>query len=267
MPIFHQPHNSIGNHSYNVYIYNSINYDLHFHKNYEVIYVIKGKAICSVNNQTKIITEGDFVLCLSNEIHSIKSIGEVIIWIGVFSEDFIHEFKKYQKGKTGTDFSFRCPENLMKYLLENLIQKEVSDVFLIKSCLYALCSEYLRQIPLEQSNSKQAELMGDIVEYIERNYKKTLSLASIAESLGYEYCYFSKVFNRLFSMNFNDYINIYRFNEACNMLTETDMTVTDIAYESGFQSIRSFNNIFKKLAGISPTEYRRIRPSAQQHLS
>lgn len=256
MPIFHQPHNSIGNHSYNIRIYDSINYDLHFHKNYEVIYMIGGKAICSVNNKTKIIEQGDFALCLSNEIHSIKSIGQAKIWIGVFSEDFIHEFTKHHKGKTGIDFSFKCPKSLMSYLSENLIKEKLSDVFVIKSCLYALCGEYLKQIPLEESNRKQDLIMANIVEYIDQNYKSAISLASLAESLGYEYCYFSKIFNRLFSMSFNDYINIYRFNEACTMLTESDLSITDISYESGFQSIRSFNNTFKRLSGVSPSEWR-----------
>ena len=264
MPIYHQPHNSIGNHTYNVYIYHRINYDLHFHKNYEIIHIIEGEAVCSINGKTKTLHQGDFAFCLSNEIHSIKSNGEGKIWVGVFSEDFIHEFKKYQVGKTGVDFSFRCPDDLMTYLSKNLIKKELSDVFVIKSCLYALCSEYLRQIPLEKTNDKKTALMGDIVEYIEQNYKKTISLVQMSEALGYEYCYFSKVFNRLFSMNFNDYINIYRFNEACAMLTETDMNITDVSYESGFQSIRSFNNTFKKLAGVSPSEYRRARPILKQ---
>lgn len=256
MPVFHQPHNSIGNHSYNVYIYDNLNYGYHFHKNIELIYVIGGKAICTVNNKTKTLEAGEFAFCLSNEIHSISSVGESRIWVGVFSEDFIHEFTKHQKGKTGSKFSFKCSEGLMRYLSENLIKKELSDVFMIKSCLYALCSEYLRQIPLEEGNGKQASIMGDIVEYIEKNYKSSLSLATLAESFGYEYCYFSKIFNRLFSMRFNDYVNIYRFNEACAMLTESELSITDIAYESGFQSVRSFNNTFKQLSGISPSQWR-----------
>ncbi len=264
MPIFHQPHNSMGNHSYNVNIYSKTNYDPHFHKNYEIIYVISGKAVCTINNKTKIIEEGDFAFCLSNEIHSIKGIDENKIWIGVFSEDFIHEFKKYQKGKTGVDFSFKCPESLMNYLKENLIKEELSDVFVIKSCLYALCSEYLRQIPLTEKKDKQAAIMSDVVDYVERNYKRTVSLSSLAEELGYEYCYFSKIFNRMFSMSFNDYLNTYRFNEACAMLTNTDMPITEVSYESGFQSIRSFNNTFKRLAGVSPSEYRKIRPTLKQ---
>lgn len=256
MPAFHQSQNSVGNHTYNVYIYDKVNFDLHFHKNYEIVYVISGSAIYSVNGKTKTLEQGDFALCLSNEIHSVNSIGESKIWIGVFSEDFIHEFAKHQKGRVGVDFSFKCPESLMRYLSENLIKTELSDIFLIKSCLYALCSEYLKQIPLEENNGRKASIMGAVVEYVENNYKKPISLATLAESLGYEYCYFSKMFNRLFSMRFNDYINIYRFNEACAMLTESNLSITEILYECGFQSVRSFNNTFKRLSGVSPTQWR-----------
>lgn len=260
MSVFHQPHNSMGNHSYNVYIYNRVNYELHFHKNYEIIYIMRGKAICTVNKTSKTLKEGDFAFCLSNEIHSIKSIGNSKVWIGVFSQDFIHEFAKFQKGKRGTDFSFRCSKPTMKFLSENLIKKDLGDVFMIKSCLYVLCSEYFNQIKLEESNDKQASLIQYIVEYVDKNYKNPISLATLAESLGYEYCYFSKIFNKLFSMNFNDYINIYRISEACTMLIKSDMSVTEVAYASGFQSIRSFNNSFKKITNVSPSEYRKTSP-------
>ena len=261
MPVYHQPANSVGNHNYNVFFYDNVDYDLHFHKNYEIIYVVSGKVACSVNSKMALLGEGDFAFCLSNEIHSIKSVGDSRVWVGVFSEDFIHEFKKYQNGKTGDEFSFRCSAPLMDYLLKNFIKSELSDVFLIKACLYALCSEYLSQISLSEPAEKKATLMSDIVEYIEENYKKNITLAEMAEGLGYEYCYFSRIFNKLFSMNFTDYINIYRFNAACAMLTETDMSMTDIAYESGFQSIRSFNNIFKRLSGVTPREYRGDMPN------
>lgn len=257
MPIFHQPSNSIGNHSFNVFIYNEIDFDLHFHKNYELIYMIEGTAICSVCHKSKILTKGDFAFCLSNEVHSINSIGCAKIWIGVFSEDFIHEFRKCQIGKTGSDFVFRCNKDLMAYLQKNLIRTDLSDVFMIKSCLYAVCSEYLNKISLKENKSKKAALMVRIIEYIEKNYKSELTLASVAGSLGYDYCYFSKIFNNLFSMNFNDYLHLYRFNEASRLLTTTDMPIIDISFASGFQSLRSFNHIFKKISGISPSEYRK----------
>ena len=260
MPIFHQPYNSMGNHSYNVVIYQNIDYNLHFHKNYEIIYVIEGKASCSINNKTEIICEGDFAFCLSNEIHSIKSMGKSKIWVGVFSGDFITEFDKYQQNKEGERFVFRCPEKLMSYLKENLIKSDLSDIFVIKSCLYALCSEYIKQIPMTEKSGNQTEIMSEVVDYIEKNYKDNPSLSELAKKLGYEYCYFSKIFNRMFSISFNEYLNVYRFNEACAFLTTTDAPITDVAHESGFNSIRSFNNTFKKLAGITPSEYRKNKP-------
>lgn len=264
MPIFHQPDNSIGNHSYNVFIYENIDYDLHFHKNYEIIYVIEGMASCSINNKTGIIREGDFAICLSNEVHSIKSIGESKIWVGVFSGDFINEFDKYQKNKTGEHFAFRCPDELMAYLKEHLIKCELSNAFVIKSCLYALCGEYLKQIPLTEKAGNQTEIMSGVVDYVEKNYKGHPSLSELAKKLGYEYCYFSKLFNRMFSMSFNEYLNVYRFNETCALLTTTDMPITDVAHKSGFNSIRCFNNTFKKLAKVSPSEYRKIKASIRR---
>ena len=245
----------MGNHAYNVYIYNEVDYGLHFHKNHEVIYVIEGEATCTVGGKTKLLRTGDFAFCLSNEVHAIQASGGAL-WIGVFSEDFIHEFKKHRGGRVGSDFSFRCKEETLKFLLANLIKEKLGDIFVIKACLYALCSEYLSQISLQGNSDKHSALMGSIVEYIEENYKRDILLSTLAEALGYEYFYFSKIFNRLFSMSFNDYLNLYRFNEACLMLIETDMTVAKIAEESGFKSIRSFNYIFKKLSGLSPREYR-----------
>ena len=171
--------------------------------------------------------------------------------------DFINEFARHQKGKSGIDFSFMCSESTTKYLLDNLIKDCLSDVFVIKSCLYALCGEYLKQIPLEKTVEKKSSVMGEIAEYVEKNYKSAISLATAAQSLGYDYCYFSKIFRRLFSMNFNEYLNIYRFNAACAMLIESDMPVTVVSYESGFQSVRSFNNTFKRYSGVSPSEWRR----------
>jgi YesN/AraC family two-component response regulator len=99
--------------------------------------------------------------------------------------------------------------------------------------------------------------MADIVEYIEENFKKPLTLRDISVHLGYDYCYLSKSFNCLFSMPFNDYINTIRIDCATELLSSTAMSITEIAMESGFQSIRSFNNVFQKKIGMTPAEFRK----------
>ena len=255
MKIFHQYKNSQGNYNYNIYTYDNINYAPHFHKNYEIICVLSGMVLCSVNSKQQILSEGDFSICLSNEIHSLKSLDHSKVWIGVFSEDFVYEFKKRIGDKTGKDFRFRCSDSVHRFLLENLITEEPNNIMMIKSCLYALCSEYLKRVELVPKDNRGVSLMAEIIEYIEANFKKPLTQKEIAAHLGYDYCYFSKVFNGLFSTTFRNYLNAFRIDNAISLLTHTNLTVTEIAFESGFQSIRNFNHVFKKHTGISPSEF------------
>ncbi len=257
MKIFHQPHNSQSNYNYNIFTYDSVNYTHHFHKNYEIAYVISGKALYSVNGRQVTLEEGDFALCLSNEIHSVKTLDNSRIWVGVFSEDFVHEFKKRVGGKTGVDFRFRCSESIKLFLLENLIYGKNDDILLLKACLYALTGEYLRQTVLTERDDRRGSIMSEIAAYIAENYKKNISLKTLATHLGYDYCYLSKTFNDMFSMSFTDYLNTFRIDNALSLLTNSNLTVTEIAFESGFQSIRSFNDVFKKRMGVSPAEYRK----------
>lgn len=257
MKIFHQPHNSQSNYNYNIHTYDNVNYTHHFHKNYEISYVIPGKSLYSVNGRLQTLEEGDFSLCLSNEIHSVKTLDNSRIWVGVFSEDFVHEFKKKVESKTGVDFKFRCSESVNRFLLDNLIHGKGDDILLLKSCLYALTSEYLRQIQLTERNDRRGSLMSEIATYISENYKQNISLRSLSIHIGYDYCYLSKAFNDMFSMSFTDYLNTFRLDHALSLLTNSNLAVTDIAFESGFQSIRSFNYIFKNRMGLSPVDYRK----------
>ncbi len=66
----------------------------------------------------------------------------------------------------------------------------------------------------------------------------------------------SKVINRLSGKNFNRYVNAYRVTEAKERLSREETAITVIAFEVGFNSIASFNRVFKEETGVSPTDYR-----------
>ena len=253
MQIFHQTDNSVGNYSYNIYLYDSLYYSYHFHKNIELTYVYSGRALYSVSGVTQILEPGDFALCLSNQIHSVQSLEPSKIWIGVFSEDFVREFKNQLGDRVGAQFHFRCQPTVLEFLKANLLIKEPSDLLMLKAGLYAVCSEYLRQVELVPNPTGAGLMMGEIVQYVDANFKSPITLRDLSEHLGYEYCYMSRTFHQLFSMSFNDYLNSYRMDCALELLSKTDLSVTEIAMESGFQSIRSFNDRFRKLTGTTPT--------------
>ncbi|MBQ8804206.1 MAG: helix-turn-helix transcriptional regulator [Tyzzerella sp.] len=256
--LFHQPQNCLSNYSYNVCIYKNIKWNYHFHKNFELIYVISGEVECTINGKTDVLRANEFGLCLSNEIHAYHTLGESKAWVGVFSGDFVHAFEKQTKNKTGEHFKFRCRPEIENYLKTTLLTKECPETYILKSCLYAVCAEYCNNVKLKELSTKSDLLMRTITDYIANNFQNKLDLADLAKISGYDYCYISRYFHKIFHMSFNDYLNSYRLEHALMLLTETDKSVTDIAYESGFQSIRSFNHNFKKMTGKSPTQYRDI---------
>ena len=99
--------------------------------------------------------------------------------------------------------------------------------------------------------------MASITDFIKNNYKENLTLTDVANFLGYEYHYVSRYFSSVFNMSFKDFLNIYRLENAVRLLEETNKTLSDIAYESGFQSVRTFNHCFISNFKMSPSEYKK----------
>ncbi|NBO18206.1 MAG: AraC family transcriptional regulator [Proteobacteria bacterium] len=83
-----------------------------------------------------------------------------------------------------------------------------------------------------------------------------LNRAAFAELAGIGEYQLSRVINRHFNKNFNELLNSYRIEEAKQRLRSETTQITVIGFEVGFNSIASFNRVFKAMVGVSPTEYR-----------
>lgn len=86
-----------------------------------------------------------------------------------------------------------------------------------------------------------------------------LTLNQLAEDLNLSYKVLSQIINEYFNQNFFDYINTLRIEESKKMLLEPSgkKTVLEVLYETGFNSKSTFNNTFKKMTGMTPTEFRK----------
>ena len=255
--IVHQPHNSTGNYTYNAYFYKTEKWDFHFHKNFEIIYVLEGSVSCMVNNKKYKLSAGQFGLCLPYDIHSYHPAKNSLYWVCVFSEDYVRYFCQQTEGKTGNGFSFTCSPNIKTYITDTLLKNEAPSVYTLKSCLYALCEEYLNAVELIEKDKTKTRTMANITDFIKNNYKENLTLADVANFLGYEYHYVSRYFGSVFNMSFKDFLNIYRLENAVRLLEETDKNLSEIAYESGFQSVRTFNHCFISNFKMSPSQYKK----------
>ena len=83
-----------------------------------------------------------------------------------------------------------------------------------------------------------------------------ITLDSMAKELGVSKYVLSRIFSSTFHTNFNQYLNEQRLNHVIYMLEYTDLSITDICLESGFQSQRTFNRAFQDRYKKTPSEYK-----------
>lgn len=260
--LVHQTSNSMAGRDYHSARFTNKALELHFHRNYEILYVIEGCTELTVGNRSEFLETGDFAMILSNEPHQFHPIGSSRQIILSFSSDFVPDFDKAVKNKTGNTSRFHCDGLILDFLKEHVLFSEhltgrKQDLYQFTAGLYLLCGQYLRQVTLTERDSTQYSVMNEIAEYIRHHYTQDLKLQEVARVLGYDYYYCSRLFRKTFGMRFNEYVNSIRCSTATELIRTTDKQFSQIALESGFQSIRSFNDVFSKQMGMTPLQYRK----------
>lgn len=117
------------------------------------------------------------------------------------------------------------------------------------------------QIFHESKQSKQKEYIEKfdlIFDYIHNNYMKEISLDTIAGIANFSKFHFSRLFKQFTNMSFYDYLNKERIQVAETLLLDPKLSITEVAFQSGFSSISTFNRVFKNMKKCSPTEFRSL---------
>lgn len=95
-------------------------------------------------------------------------------------------------------------------------------------------------------------------QYINQNYKASISLENVSAAIGFNPAYFSSLFKKETGKNFLEYVTEIRINNAKSYLAKTDMNISDIAFNVGYTDIKYFSKLFKRNTGLSPSEYRKL---------
>ena len=110
--------------------------------------------------------------------------------------------------------------------------------------------------------------LKSLLDYVEREkpfLNPKLTIEQLAQEIGINRFYLSQIINEKLNRNFSDFINAYRIKETQRLMRSPDhqhLNILGMAYESGFNSKSSFNSAFKKLTGMSPSQYRQsVKPA------
>jgi AraC-like DNA-binding protein/ligand-binding sensor protein len=116
-------------------------------------------------------------------------------------------------------------------------------------------STLTNQIVLEK-NKAEPLMVLKAREYITKNKAQSLSLTEVARVSGASVFHFCKVFKKTTGLTFTDYVARVRLEDAKAELLNPNRRISEIAYDVGFQSLTQFNRVFKRVFGLSPTEFR-----------
>jgi len=120
--------------------------------------------------------------------------------------------------------------------------------------LKKLVAAYIRGT--QSANEKLSPVINSILKYVDRNYGKEISLKTLSETYHINAAYLGQLFKRETGEFFSGYLNRYRIGKAKDLLKDPTVKESDIVARVGYTNINYFSNLFKKVVGIYPSEYR-----------
>lgn len=243
----------------------------HLHEWYEIFLVIEGVCKFAVGDKIYALRAGDTVLLPPDKPHYTMG-GEytridVEITPGYINTFFTEEARdillKCFNNKEILHLSSSKTGVFKNCCMEISSQKDDESLFILAGFLLRLlCNESDAASAAAPSHSPHVysygnEKLKSIVDYIEENYKDIRSLDETARACYVSKSHMCRMFRRELGISVVDYVNSVKLRHACSMLSDTSMSIVDIAVECGFNSSQYFSRIFKAFSGCTPQQYRK----------
>ena len=261
--------------------YQERSYQAHWHSYGEIILVGPGKTNdFMVNQNTYHLVEGDFLLVWPMEMHAIIDADRKDSLIIQFSNAFINSLFDLQRVMHFYKNLHVVCIHSHPQLADRLrhIADQMKDIFLsgsfdreLRCCMLLMefmliLDKHRKEFIPELRNGDPYSFTDSIMhrmimvtDYIKSNLTADdLSEAAMAEKAGISRDYFSKVFRNVTGTNYSKWLNMIRLEKAIELMAESQMSLTEVAMSSGFQSISSFNRVFREEKRMAPGEYRAL---------
>ena len=254
----------------------------HWHKEVEFIYCLKGTVNLGAYEKIVRLEEGEIYFFPSGEPHFFLASPD--------SERIVYQFdlKLFRENANlqGTDRSLTQLYNAVvnhssdwPVPLQNQLRELLLSIFAesqsqqegmqygITGMLFQI-TQLFYQLPTKTSesqgnpnkilrNKETLNLLNQTFTYVEDHYLDTITLQDVAEQIGFSPNYFSRFFKKNFGVHFMQYLTEFRINQAKYLLSTEDLSMTEVAIQSGFASVKTFHHVFKAQVGCSPLQYQK----------
>lgn len=255
-------------------------YPAHWHTNPEIIMPTENIYTVECYNQIITLREGDIILICPGCIHTLYAPEKgrrIIFQADINPLRFMKEIETLVTIISPliviTPEDFPSIYDKVKSLL-----LEIKNEYLSSSTSFSEVSIYSKTLeiitligrsraaagmetPSPDAPRKQEEYIEKFIEicnYISAHCSDELNLEAVASMSGFSKFYFSRLFKQFTNVSFYKYVNQKRIEKAAEMLTEPNISITNVALSCGFESLSSFIRMFKIVKGCTPTEFRNM---------
>ncbi|MCX7711486.1 MAG: AraC family transcriptional regulator [Clostridia bacterium] len=261
----------------NVWQGSDLSFLAHWHREIELVYVCEGEIRMGVNNTERLLCKGDYCIVDSSDIHfydsqDLHSTVIIIIFdpsiLGVRDfrmgmQRFLNPFIEHAALKNiETDLPKKI-RNLFSSIVEEYEKRSPYFEMYIKCKLLEIWTLSLRHFPTVSSTSDEKpsplpfiKAIKSSINYLENNYAAPITLEDLAGHVNLSPYYFSRLFKRISGMNFKEYLDTIRIEKAEAMIKDHAGSISQIALDCGFNSLRTFNRVFKSVKGYPPSKAR-----------
>lgn len=270
MSIFYQNHAE----RFRLYLSENNTFATHLHKQVEILVVLEGQLDFTVDHTTHMLSVGEGAIVFPNQLHSLKTRGQSRILLCIFDADFCHSYRKHFQNSRPTENRFNHEGSTChsQAAIQGLVQ--LTQTFrkgspipepisaLAEGYLTLLLADIFTKITLESKTvSDDLELEQQLLIYLDAHFTENLSLELLSKEFGVSRFVLSRLFADKLHTTFPYYINSKRLELARDLLSTTDLSVTQIALDAGFGSSRTFFREFREVFHVTPGEYRRQKSS------
>ncbi|MCL6456549.1 MAG: AraC family transcriptional regulator [Gorillibacterium sp.] len=249
----------------------------HFHNAWEIYFLLSGERCYFIKDRAYHVRKGDLILIPVHALHKTTSTRKGS------HERILINFRKEAIGNLLPQWEAEVTNIFAEFPLLRLNQKEQGVVRTLMTKMLTeleirqtgheaytklLLSELLITL-LRLTEGRPTEIadypnslhykVSEVAQYIGKHYAETLTLGQLSGLFHISPFYLSRIFTQVTGLSIISYINHVRVEEARKLLQETDLSVTEIALQVGYQSVTHFGRVFKTAMGASPQKYRKNR--------
>ncbi len=254
------------------------NMPYHWHRETELLYVLQGEFSLSLNGTEYCLQAGDMCYIPGGALHGGEptnctyecidfSISTLLQQTGLVRQ----YLRKIENEKSAIQTLFTAAQPGVLKCASRLFaaartQKDGWELLVLAGLFdfygTVIQQHYYTDTISPKSGQQKIQQIKAAIEYIETNYQRSISLDELARQAGLSPKYFCRYFRMVTQRTPIDYLNYYRMERACYLL-EQHNSVTDVAFECGFNDISYFIRCFKKYKNTTPHQYARALLSAE----